>query len=91
MKYGKLEIRAKTPGGRGLWPAIWMMPKDSIYGEHPRSGEIDIYEGQGQYSTKMFSTVHFGASLESVGSGASDVNDAVFMEDFRIGPLFSVF
>ena len=26
-KFGKIEIRAKTPKGRGLWPAIWMMPQ----------------------------------------------------------------
>lgn len=24
-----------------LWPAIWMMPKDFVYGEWPRSGEIE--------------------------------------------------
>ena len=28
QKYGRVEISAKHPGGRGLWPAIWMMPQD---------------------------------------------------------------
>jgi beta-glucanase (GH16 family) len=23
--YGRLQIRAKLPTGRGLWPAIWMV------------------------------------------------------------------
>lgn len=29
------------------WPAIWMMPEDSVYGDWPRSGEIDIAESRG--------------------------------------------
>ncbi|MDO2933186.1 glycoside hydrolase family 16 protein [Paeniglutamicibacter sulfureus] len=24
--YGKVEVRLKMPAGRGLWPAIWMLP-----------------------------------------------------------------
>ncbi|ORY80975.1 concanavalin A-like lectin/glucanase domain-containing protein, partial [Protomyces lactucae-debilis] len=47
MKYGKLEIRAKLPVGDWIWPAIWMMPKDSVYGAWPASGEIDIVESRG--------------------------------------------
>ena len=27
-KYGKFEIRAKLPKGRGTWHAIWMLPTD---------------------------------------------------------------
>ena len=25
FKYGKIEIGAKLPSGRGTWPAIWML------------------------------------------------------------------
>jgi beta-glucanase (GH16 family) len=42
--YGKFEVRAKLPKGKLLWPAIWMMPKDSVYGGWAASGEIDIME-----------------------------------------------
>ena len=28
--YGRFEIRAKLPAGRGTWPAIWMMPTESL-------------------------------------------------------------
>ncbi len=45
--YGKIEVRAKLPEGKGLWPAIWMMPTDSEYGGWPASGEIDIMENVG--------------------------------------------
>ena len=29
--YGKVVARAKVPQGKGLWPAIWMMPQDESY------------------------------------------------------------
>ena len=44
FKYGRFEIRAKMPTGQGSWPAIWMMPTDAVYGDWPRSGEVDIVE-----------------------------------------------
>ena len=51
QKFGRVEVRAKQPGGRGLWPAIWMMPQYDVYGGWPNSGEIDIFEGRGQTPT----------------------------------------
>jgi len=45
--YGRMEIRAKLPDGRGMWPAIWMLPTDWAYGGWPASGEIDIMENVG--------------------------------------------
>ncbi|MDO4536116.1 MAG: family 16 glycosylhydrolase, partial [Clostridium perfringens] len=45
--YGKFEISAKLPKGQGLWPAIWMLPTDNVYGSWPNSGEIDIMECTG--------------------------------------------
>ncbi|EAU80625.1 glucan 1,3-beta-glucosidase [Coprinopsis cinerea okayama7 len=47
IRYGRVEIRAKMPHGDWLWPAIWMLPKDSVYGPWPMSGEIDIVESRG--------------------------------------------
>ncbi|KAF7778415.1 CAZyme family GH16 [Agaricus bisporus var. burnettii] len=35
------------PTGDWLWPAIWMLPKDEVYGPWPLSGEIDILESRG--------------------------------------------
>ncbi|KAF2752328.1 glycoside hydrolase family 16 protein [Sporormia fimetaria CBS 119925] len=49
ITYGKVEVVAKMPQGNWLWPAIWMMPEESKYGEWPRSGEIDIAESRGNH------------------------------------------
>jgi beta-glucanase (GH16 family) len=45
--YGRFEIKAKLPSGRGMWPAIWMLPTDGVYGGWPSGGEIDIMENVG--------------------------------------------
>jgi beta-glucanase (GH16 family) len=57
-RYGKFEIRAKLPEGRGTWPAIWMMPTSSSYGTWPRSGEIDIMEHVGYEMNKIHGSIH---------------------------------
>ncbi len=44
IKYGRIDIKAKVPNVRGLWPAIWMMATEEKYGSWPKSGEIDIME-----------------------------------------------
>src|SRR5690606_33239870 len=30
--YGRVEVRAKLPRGKGTWPAIWMLSTDWKYG-----------------------------------------------------------
>lgn len=61
FQYGKVVVSAKVPEGQGLWPAIWMMPKDeSFYGQWPKCGEIDIMESLGNDTTTSYSTIHYG-------------------------------
>lgn len=58
IKYGKVEVSALLPQGRGVWPAIWMMPETELYGGWPRSGEIDIMEFVGHQPNTIHTTVH---------------------------------
>ena len=62
-KHGRVEVRAKVPYGRGMWPAIWMLPTDWEYGGWPMSGEIDIMECLGQDPWTVYGTIHFGQSV----------------------------
>lgn len=55
---GTIEVKARLPKGRGLWPAIWMLPTDWAYGGWPASGEIDIMEHVGWMPDSLFFTVH---------------------------------
>ena len=41
--YGKIEMRAKLPAGRGTWPAFWMLPAART-SDNLLDGEIDIME-----------------------------------------------
>ncbi|GGD22628.1 carbohydrate binding domain-containing protein [Pontibacillus salipaludis] len=59
-KYGKFEARMKLPEGQGYWPAFWMMPEDSVYGNWPVSGEIDIMEAAGNDTSTVGGTIHYG-------------------------------
>ena len=70
IKYGRVEVRAKLPRGDWLWPAIWMLPANNIYGMWPASGEIDIMESRGNLNypasaeggvESFGSTLHWGA------------------------------
>jgi beta-glucanase (GH16 family) len=56
--YGRMEIRAKLPLGRGTWPALWMMPTGSSYGGWPSSGEIDIMEHVGSDQGNIHFSTH---------------------------------
>jgi beta-glucanase (GH16 family) len=56
--YGRFEVKAKLPSGRGTWPAIWMLPTDWKYGGWPDSGEIDIMEHVGFDAGVIHGTIH---------------------------------
>lgn len=67
-QYGRIQIRAKMPSGRGLWTALWMLPTDWRYGGWPDSGEIDIMEYVGYDDDRIFGTIHTGAYNHSLGT-----------------------
>src|SRR5437764_3903 len=58
-QYGRFEIRARLAKGKGMWPAIWMLPTDERYGGWPNSGEIDLVEVLGHEPNKVFGTLHY--------------------------------
>ncbi len=69
--YGKIEVRAKLPKGKGMWPAIWMMSTDETYGTWPKSGEMDIMENVGFDPNKIFMTIHTEAYNHIIGTQKS--------------------
>jgi len=75
--YGRIEINAKVPEGRGTWAAIWMLPTDWAYGGWPNSGEIDIMEFVGYDPGTVYGTIHTEAYHGADGRGTHiDIADA---------------
>lgn len=66
FRYGRFEARARVPKGRGTWPAIWMLPTESVYGGWPHSGEIDILEHVGYDQDVVHISVHTQAYHHSI-------------------------
>jgi len=84
--YGRFDIRAKLPYGKGLWPAIWMLPTDWVYGGWPTSGEIDIMELLGHEPNKVYGTIHYGPAWpNNQHSGGSYIlPSGTFSDDYHI-------
>lgn len=83
FKYGRIEASAKVPAGKGLWPAIWMMPEDEgLYGQWPKCGEIDIMEVLGDNVEKAYGTLHWGEP-HAEKQGTVTLDDGSFASDFH--------
>ena len=73
MLYGRVEVSAKLPSGRGLWPAVWMLSDNDAYGSWPKSGEIDVMENVGYDPGPVYFTIHTQLYNGAIGTqkGAS--------------------
>lgn len=83
VQYGTFEIRAKVPGGEGIWPAIWMLGDNINEVGWPGAGEIDIMEFVGRQPDTIYTTLHTPAGHGSTASSKQTrVEDLT--EDFHI-------
>lgn len=83
--YGRFEVRAKLPTGKGAWPAIWMLPTGWSYGGWPKSGEIDIMEQVGFEPNVVHASVHtasYNHSINTQKTARTDVPNAT--TDFNV-------
>jgi len=78
FKYGRFEIRAKLPYGKGMWPAHWMLPND---GDWPP--EIDIMENLGHQRNIIYMTNHYTEVGQRRSSGGYYTSNFDFSADFH--------
>lgn len=58
FKYGTIEVKAKVPNGKGLWPAAWLLGSDISEVGWPACGEIDMLEYLGRDPNYLYTSLH---------------------------------
>ena len=81
--YGRIEVRAKLPQGRGVWPAIWMLGTNRSTLGWPRCGEVDIMEFVGKEPDRVHATVHFTKEGDHASKGGQLTTQAPY-QDFHL-------
>lgn len=84
--FGRIDIRAKLPVGKGIWPALWTLGANIGEVSWPACGEIDIMELIGTYPSRVYGTMHWkpvsGASINKGGS--IDLPSGDFSKAFHV-------
>jgi beta-glucanase (GH16 family) len=82
-QYGRVEVRARLPKGRGSWPAIWMLASKEPL-SWPDDGEIDIMEHVGWNPGFIHASVHTKSYNHVAGTQKTDtVVVADYAEQFH--------
>lgn len=87
FKYGRIDIRAALPKGKGLWPALWMLGTNIDAVGWPSCGEIDIMELTGDLPNRVVGTVHYGSSVANhqyKGESYYLSNGKNFQDEFHV-------
>lgn len=87
FKFGRIDIRAALPEGKGLWPALWMLGSNIDAVGWPACGEIDIMELTGDLPNRTLSTVHFGANVSQhqyISQSKYLSGNANFQDEFHV-------
>src|SRR5262245_39789250 len=76
--YGRIDVRAKLPKGRGTWPAIWTLGTNIRDVGWPTCGELDIMEHVGFDPGRIHATIHTKAynHVQGTAKGNSTVVSA---------------
>ncbi len=86
FQYGRIDIRARLPQGRGIWPALWMLGSNIGQVGWPACGEIDIMELVGHLPHLSHGTAHWGRDVANhhfLGADYSH-NGEPFSERFHV-------
>lgn len=81
--YGRVEMRARMPAGKGLWSAFWLL--NAYYNQdQPEDPEIDIIEAIGDRTTTANQAYHY--KVDNNGDGfyksVESIENRSFIDDF---------
>jgi beta-glucanase (GH16 family) len=84
--FGRMDIRAKLPVLKGMWPAIWALGSNITTVNWPECGEIDIMELVGQTPGTVYGTGHWKNSTggHSYKGGQTALSSGDFSQNFHV-------
>ncbi|MCB9082282.1 MAG: family 16 glycosylhydrolase [Lewinellaceae bacterium] len=85
--FGRIDIRAKLPVIKGIWPALWMLGSNIQSEGWPACGEIDIMELIGTYTNRVHGTVHW----KPVSGSSTNKGQAIELPAGNFSQQFHVF
>ena len=90
FRFGRIDMRAVLPEGRGLWPALWMLGSRITAVGWPACGEIDIMELIGSRPGRVLGTAHYGSNFANRAFRGDNINlpsGDTFSEEFHVFSL----
>lgn len=85
--YGRVDIRAILPQGKGIWPALWMLGSNINEVGWPACGELDMMEmvGGNDGDKTVHGTIHWenDGSHASYG-GSTMLSSGKFADEFHV-------
>jgi len=92
FKYGRIDIRAKLPVAKGMWPALWMLGSNITSVPWPGCGEIDIMELVGSAPSNVKATLHWKDGAGNHASKGADytLSGGNFSQQFHVFSLIWV-
>src|SRR2546421_2279880 len=76
--YGYMEMRAKVPRGKGMWPAFWTLPSDLSW-----PPEIDVFEILGDRTNTIYMTYHYPTATNGKVASGGKWNGPDFSADWH--------
>jgi len=73
-RYGYFEARLRWDVAKGAWPAFWLIPVDGgsdLFKGAKETGEIDVFEGQGDHPMTFYGTIHDWVDGKQVASSGN--------------------
>jgi beta-glucanase (GH16 family) len=86
FQFGRIDIRAKLPVSKGMWPALWMLGSNIGSVGWPACGEIDIMELIGTYPGRCYGTMHWKpvSGTNTSKGGQMDLASGNFSQQFHV-------
>jgi beta-glucanase (GH16 family) len=88
FQFGRIDMRAKLPTSKGMWPALWMLGSNFGTAGWPGCGETDIMELVGSNAKQVVGSIHWKQANASEGTYNNVFNASQdFAQQFHVFSL----